>query len=78
MKGNYGAMRTNDPDTDEYYTVEWYYNVHTAQDDILMKEYNLLEYAYAGEMVCKGMFWNLVIKSKYSIHQYQKRKVTQH
>ena len=38
--GNYGVTRTDNPETDEYYTVEWYYNVHTAQDDIPMKGYN--------------------------------------
>ena len=51
MKGNYGAMRTDDPDTDGYYIVEYDSNVYTAQDDIHMKGYNPPQYAYVGEMV---------------------------
>ena len=43
-------MRTDDPDTDGYCIVEWYYNVYTAQDD--MKGYNPPEYTYAIEIVC--------------------------
>ena len=53
MKGNYGAMRTDDPDTNRYYIVEWDFNVYTAQNDIVMKGCNPPEYTYAGEMVCK-------------------------
>ena len=56
MKGNYGAMRTDDPDTNGYYIVEWDSNVYTAQNDIVMKGCNPLEYTYAGEMVCKVRF----------------------
>ena len=37
MKGNYGETIKDDPDTDEYYIVEWDANVYTAQDDIVMK-----------------------------------------
>ena len=33
MKGDYEAMRTKDPDTDRYYTVEVDYYVYAAQDD---------------------------------------------
>ena len=56
MKDNYGAMRTNDPDTDRYHMVEWDSNVYTTHDDIVMKECNPPEYAYAGEMVYKVRF----------------------
>ena len=56
MKGNYWAMRTDDPDIDGYYIVEWDYNFYSAQDDIVMKGYNSPEYAYAGEMVYKARF----------------------
>ena len=65
MKGNYGAMRTDDLDTDGYYIVEWDSNVYTAYDDIVMKGYSLPGYVYAGKMVCKAMFQNPVSKAKY-------------
>ena len=65
MKGNYGVMRTDNPSTDGYYIVEWESNVYTVQDDIVMKGHNPPEYAYAGEMMCKARFWNLVSKAKY-------------
>ena len=65
MKGNYGVMITDNPDTDEYYTVELESNVYTAQDDTVMKRFNPLEYAYAGKMVGKTKLWNLVSKAKY-------------
>ena len=56
MKGNYEAMRTYDLDKDEYYIVEWDFNVNAAQDDIVMKGYNPPEYVYAGEMVYMARF----------------------
>ena len=30
MKGNYEEMRTDDPNTDGYYIVEWDFNVYTV------------------------------------------------
>ena len=45
-------MRTDDPAMDGYYIVKWISNVCTCQEDIVIKGYNPLEYAYAGEMVC--------------------------
>ena len=54
--GNYGVMRTDNPETDGYYTVEWISIVYTAQDDIVMKGHNLLDYVYASEMVCRASF----------------------
>ena len=65
MKSNYGAMRTDDLDTDWYYIVEWNYNVYTAQDDVVMKGYNPPEYAYAGDMGYKARFWKALSKVKY-------------
>ena len=65
MKGNYEEMRTDDPNTDGYYIVEWDSNVYTAQDDIVMKGYNPPKYAYVGEMVYKVRVWNPVSKEKY-------------
>ena len=65
MKSNYGAMRTDDLDTDGYYIVEWDSNVYTAYDDIVMKGHSPSECVYAGEMVCKAMFLNPVSKAKY-------------
>ena len=49
----YRAMRTDDPDIDGYYIVEWSFNVYTVEDDIFIKRYNSPQYAYTGEMVCK-------------------------
>ena len=56
VKGNYGAMRTDDPVTDGYYIVERSSNVYTCQEDIVTKGYNPPEYAYTGEMVCQARF----------------------
>ena len=56
VKGNYGAMRTDDPATDVYYIVNWGSNVYTYQEDIVINGYNPPEYAYVGEMVCQARF----------------------
>ena len=62
MKGNYGAIKMDDPDIDKYHIVEWYFNVYTAQNDIVMKGYNPPKYTYVGEMEWKTGLWNLVMK----------------
>ena len=65
VKGNYGAMRTDALATDGYYILNWSSIFYTCQEDIVMKGYNPLEYAYAGEMVCQERFWNPVGKANY-------------
>ena len=65
MKGNYWAMRMDNPDTEGYYIVEQDSNIYTAQDNIVTKGYNPPEYTYTSEMVYKARFWNPVSKAKY-------------
>ena len=56
VKGNCGAMRTDDPATDWYYIVKWISNVCIYQEDIVIKWFNLPEFAYVGGMVCQARF----------------------
>ena len=66
MKGNYGAMKTDDPDTDGYYIVGWRSNVYTTQD--------ILDYVYADEMVCESRHWNPASKAEYWYTPIPERK----
>ena len=54
----FGAMRTDDQATQEYYLVKWITEPYTVQEDIIMKAVEPQQTAFAGEIICDALFWN--------------------
>ena len=58
--GPFGAMRTNDEATQEYYLVKWITEPCTVQENTVMKGVEPQQSAFAGEIMCDTVFWNPV------------------
>ena len=58
--GKFGAMRTNDETTQEYYLVEWMLELHTVQKTTVMKGVDPPHTDFHEENICDAMFWNLI------------------
>ena len=52
----YGAMKTDDESTNEYYVLQWKSEPYTLQEDKEMESYIPPITAYAGEIVCDDVF----------------------
>ena len=58
--GHFGAMRTNDEATQEYYLVKWITEPYKGQEDTIMKEVDPQQSTFSREIVCDAVFWNPV------------------
>ena len=58
--GPFGAMRTNDEATQEYYLVKWITELCTVQENTVMKGVESQQSAFAGEIICDAVVWNPV------------------
>ena len=61
----YGAIRTDDENTDGYYNLQWTSEPYTLQEDKEMQGYSPITIAYTGEIVCDVVFLNPVPNAKY-------------
>ena len=52
----FGAMRTNDEATQEYYLVKWITEPYTVQEDTIMKGVESQQTAFAGKIICDALF----------------------
>ena len=52
----FGAMRTDDEDTQGYYLVEWITESYTVQEDIIMKGVEPQQTPFVGEIICDVLF----------------------
>ena len=58
--GTFGAMRTNDEATQEYYLVKLITEPYTLQKNIIMMGVEPQQSTFVGEIVCDAVIWNPV------------------
>ena len=58
--GTFGAMRTNDEATQEFYLVKRITEPYTVQKNTVMKRVESQQSAFVGEIIYDAVFWNPV------------------